>query len=124
MEGAQTYVALPLVIIAVVGLMITIRYWQRAAICRRRMYRMMLTCGIDDATARNPDEFLDVDMQQARRRCRRCPSPETCDRWLNGEAIPGNDFCPNAERFTSAAEAPSCCASYDPARRPGRRLDT
>ena len=123
MEGVQTYVTLPLVIIAVVGLMIAIRYWHREAVCRQRMYRMMLTCGIDDATARNPDELLDVDMKHARRRCRRCPAPEQCDRWLNGEAVPGNDFCPNADRFMDAAEAGLCRTSYDPMRRPGRRLD-
>lgn len=123
MESVQTYVTLPLVIVALVGLMITFRYWHRAAVCKRRMYRMMLTCGIDDTTARNPDELLDVDMQQARRRCRRCPAPEQCDRWLNGEAVPGNDFCPNAQRFMAAAEAGLCQTSHDPMRRPGRRLD-
>lgn len=123
MEGAQSYVTIPLVIIAVVGLMMAIRHWHRVTVSNRRMYRMMLTCGIDDATASNPDELLDINMQQARRRCRRCPSPEACDRWLNGEAVPGNDFCPNADRFMAAAESRLCQTSWDPARRPGRRLD-
>ena len=123
MVSVQTYVTLSLAIIGVVGLPLAIRHWRRVAVCRRRMYGMMLTCGIDDATARNPDELLDVDMEQARWRCRRCPAPDKCDRWLNGEALPGNDFCPNAARFMAAAEARLCRTSFDPARRPGRRLE-
>ena len=124
MEGVQSYVTLSLAVITVVGLMMAIRYWHRMAVSNRRMYRMMLTCGIDDATARNPDELLDVDMRSARKRCRHCPAPEKCERWLNGEAMPGNDFCPNANRFMAAAEARLCRTSWDPARRPGRRLDS
>ncbi len=123
MDGVQPFVTITLAILGIVGMMIIIRPLRRALVCRRRMYRMMLTCGIDEATARNADEILDVDMQDARRRCRRCPAPETCDRWLNGEAIPCNDFCPNAARFVAAAEARHCRIKHDLARRPGRRLD-
>ena len=124
MEGVQSYVTTALAIIAVVGLMIAFRYWHRVAVCRRRMYRMMLTCGIDDATARRPDELLDVDMRSARKRCRNCPAPDKCERWLNGDAMPGNDFCPNADRFMAAAEDRLYRTCWDPARRPGRRLDS
>ena len=88
--------------------MIVLRNRLHAVVSNRRMYRMMLTCGIDEMTARNPGQLLDIDMQDARRRCRRCPAPETCDRWLNGEAVPGNDFCPNAALFMAAAEARRC----------------
>jgi len=124
MEGVQSYVIMVLLIISVASMMIAVRYGLQGVVSGRRMYRMMLTCGVDDATARNPDRLLDIDMRAARKRCRRCPSPEICDRWLNGEAVPGNDFCPNAARFMAAAEARRCWQTSDPARRPGRRLDS
>ena len=85
---------------------------------------MMLTCGLDEETARDPGKYLDIDMKAARKRCRRCPAPEACDRWLNGDALPGNDFCPNAARFKAAAQAGDLRVTYDPRRRPGRRLDS
>ncbi len=124
MDGVESYITVTLVIIGAVGVMIIIRNWRHAVVSGRRMYRMMLTCGIDKTTARNPNELLDINMQDVRRRCRRCPATETCDRWLNGEMVPGNDFCPNAARFMAAAEDSQCRVTYDPARRPGRRLDS
>ena len=123
MEGVQSYVTISLVIIAGIGMMIVIRNWLQGVVSGRRMYRMMLTCGLDEMTARNPGQLPDIDLKELRRRCRNCPEPETCDRWLNGEAVPSNDFCPNAARFMAAAEAKRCRVTFDPARRPGRRLD-
>jgi hypothetical protein len=124
MAGVESYIAVTLVIIGAVGMMIIIRIWIHAIASNRRMYRMMLTCGIDKTTARNANQLLDIDMQDVRRRCRRCQAPKTCDRWLNGDAVPGIDFCPNAARFTAAVKASQCRVIYDPARRPGRRLDS
>jgi len=123
MEGVQSYVTISLAIIGIAGLMIVLRNRLHVVVSNRRMYRMMLTCGIDEMTARNPGRLPDIDLKDLRRRCRHCPAPETCDRWLNGEAVPGNDFCPNAARFMAAAEAMRCRATYNVARRPGRRLD-
>jgi hypothetical protein len=97
--------------------------WQQSKSVKRRVIRMMLTFGIDEATARNADALLDIDMNAVRRRCRRCPSPETCERWLNGETVPGNDFCPNAPHFAAVVAARQCRLRYDPGHRPGRRLD-
>ena len=123
MDGVESYITVTVVIIGAVGVMIIIHNSLRAVVSNRRMYRMMLTCGIDKTTARNPNELLEIDMQDVRRRCRRCPATKTCHRWLNGETVPGNDFCPNAARFKAAAEASQPRVTYDPARRPGRRLD-
>jgi hypothetical protein len=123
MDGTESHLMVALVIIGATGMMIIIRLWLHAVVSNRRMYRMMLTCGIDENTARNPDKLLDIDMKAARRHCRRCPAPKTCDRWLKGEAVPGNDFCPNADRFIAAANTGQWRVTYDPARRPGRRLD-
>jgi len=123
MGGGESNVTVALIIIGVAGIMITLRVWLHAIVSNRRMYRMMLTCGIDEKTARNPDELLDIDLKAARRRCRRCPAPKTCDRWLKGETVPGNDFCPNAARFVAATRVGQCRVTYDPSQRPGRRLD-
>lgn len=123
MDDVESYVTVTLAIIGIFGVITALGIQLRAAACNRRMYRMMLTCGIDETTARNASQLLHIDMQDARRRCQRCPEPETCDRWLNGDAVPGNDFCPNASRFMAAAEASQCRVNYDLKRRPGRRLD-
>jgi len=123
MGGVESYIAVTLVIIGVVSLMIIIRNWGLATVSNSRMYRMMLACGLDAMTASNADQLLDIDMQDARRRCRRCPAPDTCDRWLNGDTVPGNDFCPNAARFKAAADTSQCRVTYKLSRRPGRRLD-
>lgn len=98
--------------------------WQQSKAVERRIVRMMLTFGIDEQTARNADALLDLDMNAVRRRCRRCLSPETCERWLNGESVPGNDFCPNAPQFAAVVQERQCRLHYDPAHRPGRRLDS
>ncbi|HSM30196.1 MAG TPA: DUF6455 family protein [Woeseiaceae bacterium] len=97
--------------------------WRQSKAVRRRITRMMLTFGIDGATARDADALLDIDMDAVRRRCRRCPSPATCERWLNGETVPGNDFCPNAPQFAAVVQVRQCRLRYAPGHRPGRRLD-
>lgn len=98
-------------------------HWQQSRAVRRRILRMMLTFGIDAETARNADAQLDIDMNAVRRRCRRCPAPDTCERWLNGETVPGNDFCPNAPAFAAVAQTRQCRVRWNPRLRPGRRLD-
>ena len=97
--------------------------WQQSKAVERRIVRMMLTFGIDEQTARNADALLDLDMNAVRSRCRRYPSPETCERWLNGESVPGNEFCPNAPQFAAVVQARECRLHYAPGHRPGRRLD-
>ena len=97
--------------------------WQRTSAVRQRVLRMMLTFGIDAETARNADAMPDIDMRAVRRRCHRCPAPDTCQRWLNGETVPGNDFCPNAPLFAAVAQTRQCRVRWNPRLRPGRRLD-
>ena len=48
--------------------------WQQSRAVKRPIIRMMLTFGIDEATARNAKALLDIDMNAVRRRCCRCPS--------------------------------------------------
>jgi hypothetical protein len=119
----NSYVTLAIYLAAFVAVSAVAFQWQRSKAVSRRMLRMMLTFGIDEDTARNADALLDIDMKAARRRCDRCPAPEVCERWLNGETVPGNDFCPNAAHFAAVVQARQCRVQYDPSHRPGRRLD-
>ena len=124
MDSTELHLTIALTLIGVAGMAIVIRHWALVIVSNRRIYRMMLTCGFSEKAAHSPDQFLDIDMKAIRRRCRKCPTPDTCDRWLHGDAVPGNDFCPNAACFKAALETTQRRVVYDPARRPGRRLDS
>ena len=119
----NSYVTFAIYLVVFLAVSAAVFQWQQSLAVRRRVLRMMLTFGIDEATARNADALLDLDMRAVRRRCRRCPEPETCERWLNGETVPGNEFCPNAPQFAAVVQARQRRLRYDPGHRPGRRLD-
>jgi len=119
----NSYVTFAIYLVVFLAVSAAVFQWQQSLAVRRRVLRMMLTFGIDEATARNADALLGLDMRAVRRRCRRCPQPETCERWLNGETVPGNEFCPNAPQFAAIAPSRQCRMSYDPGHKPGRRLD-
>ena len=123
MDVVDSWITIATSVAALGGISIVIVIWVRSTISNRRIYRMMLSCGIDDNTAKYADQLTDIDMSGVRRRCRDCPVPETCDRWLRGEAVPSNEFCPNVWHFMSAVEAGQQQLRYDPNHRPGRRLD-
>jgi hypothetical protein len=120
---ANSYVTFAIYLAVFLVVTVAVFQWQQSRTVRRRVLRMMLTFGLDEETARNADALLDIDMKAVRRRCRRCPSHETCERWLNGDTVPGNDFCPNAPQFAAVVQARQCRLRYDPGHRPGRRLD-
>jgi Family of unknown function (DUF6455) len=65
----------------------------------RRMTRMMARIGLEPAVAAGGGPQSAAIMQQMRRRCRRCPSEDLCERWVAGRAAGGNGFCPNARAF-------------------------
>ena len=110
--------------LSVLGGLTVIAYsWVQATKIERRIARMMVACGIDGSTAKKADRNLDINLDEVRRRCRACPEPETCEQFLNGAAVPGNGFCPNATGFRALAEPKACRIHYDPGHRPGRRLD-
>ena len=123
MDGLQLFVAFSLAQAAIVFLAINSRNSRQAFVTTRRISRMMLSSGIDEESARLADRRLQLDMDDVRRRCRNCPDPQGCDRWLRGEAVPGNSFCPNATRFEAVVEARRSRLLYYSDHRPGRRLD-
>jgi len=123
MDFVNSYITTGIAVAVVISILFIVHYWYKIIVSNRRIYRMMLTCGIYEDTARYADKFLDIDMDGVRRRCRVCPVPETCERWLNGEAVPNNQFCPNVWHFVSAVENGQGELRHDPKHRPGRRLD-
>lgn len=71
----------------------------------RRMAGMLECVGLDPAIAesRDPDTIMEFAIEQAmktvRRRCRVCPAVSLCERWLAGDEVCDNAFCPNARVF-------------------------
>jgi hypothetical protein len=79
-------------------------YCYRLVAPESRLRRMMVACGIDTLVAIKADEVLKLNMDEVRTRCRHCPVTELCDRWLDGEAVASNSFCPNVWHFKQAAK--------------------
>jgi len=117
MNNVNYYITLAIFLATAVGASIAALRRRKSLLSKSRMRRMMVSCGIDQRTARYADHLLKIDMNEARFRCRRCKDTGLCDRWLAGEAVAGNGFCPNMLKFTTAAARrtratgdPSACA--------------
>lgn len=103
MFNFDTYFAVAISLLIFAGLVLFVLHRQRSRDRDWRIRRMMMSCGIDEAVAARPDELLDIDMDAVRVRCRHCPVTYLCERWLDGEAVATNSFCPNAWYFRRAA---------------------
>jgi hypothetical protein len=87
------------------GAILAFLHWRNEVVTESRMKRMMRSCGIDEKTVARADQLLSFDVDAARVRCRQCPVTYLCDRWLEGEAVASNSFCPNAWSFLRVADA-------------------
>lgn len=103
MYFVNSYFTVALVLGVIGAVSLAILNWYYSATSRSRMKRMMLSCGIDAEIAEHADQLLRIDMDAVRSRCRNCPVTHLCDRWLEGEAVASNAFCPNAWIFQRAA---------------------
>jgi len=75
-------------------------FWNdMAAGSERRTMDMLASAGVGNIPA--DQEAI---MQDARRRCRRCPSEGLCERWLAGSIAGDNSFCPNVQIFRRLAD--------------------
>ena len=70
-----------------------------AAASQRRMTAMLERVGIDPAIDSSSD--TETIMKGVRQRCRSCTSKFVCERWLAGDEVGDNYFCPNAKVFES-----------------------
>ena len=97
MDPIQISLAILMVAVAV-AIMVWLQSSQAAA-SARRMMGMMNRVGLDPATATLGDPPTMTIIKEARRRCRRCPREDLCDRWLARKVKGGNTFCLNAQTF-------------------------
>ncbi len=96
------------VAIIMVGVAVAIIVWlqsSQAAASAKRMRGMMMRVGLKPGIATLGEPPTMAIIEEARRRCRRCPREGLCDRWLAGEVEGGNTFCPNAQTFDILTEA-------------------
>ena len=92
---AQIVVAAIMVIVAA-ALVVGGRMYQ-VRTSDRRLHRMLEATGLDPEIASSGD--LEVIMDEVRQRCRHCKSEGLCERWLDGEEVGSNEFCPNSRVF-------------------------
>ncbi len=96
------------VAILMVAVNVAIFVWLRGsefAASSVRVTGMMMRVGLRPGTATLGDAQAVAIMEATRRRFRRCPREDLCDRWLAGEVKGSNSFCPNAQRFDVLAGA-------------------
>ena len=68
-----------------------------AAGSERRMRAMLEAVGVDRDLIASRDAA--TIMAEVRGRCRQCQSESVCERWLEGEEVGKNEFCPNRQVF-------------------------
>jgi len=61
------------------------------------MMSMLKHVGLDPFIASCGD--TEAIMKEIRQRCRSCATDGLCERWLAGDEVGENDFCPNAKVF-------------------------
>ncbi len=89
-----------------IGLNVAIFIWFRrteAAGSARRTMSMITRVGIDRGIVTSKDPQTGTIMGETRRRCRKCPREDLCERWLAGKVGGSSDFCPNEAVFESQA---------------------
>ena len=69
----------------------------------RRMVRMLMRAGLDPEILNHGDH--EEIINDIRRRCHKCQTESVCEKWLDGEETGDNDFCPNAQVFSSLNKA-------------------
>lgn len=89
-------IAAVIMVSAAFALLVAIRRYMASA-SERRMTSMLQRIGLDPAIVSSND--TEAIMKEIRQRCRSCMSEDVCERWLAGEELGENVFCPNARVF-------------------------
>ncbi len=96
MDATITQIIAAILLVAVI---IAIFIWiqrSEAAGSARRTMAMIKRIGLAPRLAKLGGARTNAIMKETRRRCRRCPREDLCERWLAGEVEGSNAFCPNA----------------------------
>jgi hypothetical protein len=102
MDPTQIGIAIIMVGVACAG--VVWLFTSQASASIGRMMAMMERAGLNPRPSALDSPRTITLKNEARRRCRRCPREELCDRWLAGEVEGNNNFCPNAQTFQSLTE--------------------
>ena len=102
MDPIQISIAVIMVGVACAG--VVWLFTSQASASIGRMMAMMERAGLNPRPSALDDPRTITLRNEARRRCKRCPREELCDRWLAGEVEGNNSFCPNAQTFQSLTE--------------------
>ena len=97
MENSLIQVFAAVMMVSVAAALVFGGRWYLARTSERRLYRMLETTGLDPEIASSGD--MELIMGEVRQRCRQCKSEGLCERWLDGEEVGGNEFCPNSRVF-------------------------
>jgi hypothetical protein len=122
MDPIQISIAVIMVGVACAG--VVWLYTSEASASIGRMMAMMERAGLDPRTATLDDPRTMTIRKEMRRRCRRCPREELCDRWLAGKVEGNNSFCPNAESFNLVREPAHAPVDTRPVGTASKRADT
>jgi len=67
-DGVKSHITVTLVIVGAVDMINMVRNWCHAVVSNRRRYRMKRICIINETIAKNPNQPLDIDMDDAEHR--------------------------------------------------------
>ena len=100
-----TIISVAILLVAVnVALLVWFEGSEAAASAGRTM-GMMKRVGLSPEIASRDDAATRALLKEIRRRCRRCPREDFCNRWLAREVDGDNAFCRNAQRLGMLGEA-------------------
>ena len=101
------------ILMVVVSVSLTVRFWRyMAAASERRTIQMWSRAGVAPDVTRQVD--IEAIIKDVRSRCRRCRSEGLCERWLAGQVVGDNRFCPNAQIFRGLAKTSGRAALLSP----------
>ena len=97
MENSLIQIVVAVIMVIVAAALVIGGRWYQSRTSERRMHRMLEAVGLDPDIASSGD--LELIMGEVRQRCRHCQSEGLCERWLEGEEVGSNEFCPNSRVF-------------------------
>jgi hypothetical protein len=105
MYFVNSYFTVAVYLTVLFGAILAVLHWRNSRAVTSRIQRMMLCCGIYEEADVRAEQLRKLDMDAVRSRCRHCAVTDLCDRWLDGESIGSNKFCPNSWHFIEAANS-------------------
>ena len=97
MENSLIQISATVIMVLIAAGLVIGGRWYQSKTSERRMHRMLEAVGLDPDVASSGD--VELIMAEVKQRCRHCQSEGLCERWLSGEEVGSNEFCPNSRVF-------------------------